>query len=119
MQMQDRPTIKTAIPKGRYQIGDYSATLLTEIDSPDARAYRYILAFVPDGQSVPRLYVCSESAMDPSQPRLCHLRVISEMLSEVVDSDPRWADADVFAEQALDIGAQALGLSKLGIVKLV
>ncbi|WPL17184.1 hypothetical protein Thiowin_02180 [Thiorhodovibrio winogradskyi] len=117
--MQDRPTIKTAIPKGRYQIGDYSATLLSEIESPDVRAYRFILAFVPDGQREPRFYVCSESAADPSQPRLCHLRVVSETLSEIVDSDPRWADADIFAEQALELGAQALGLSKQQIIKLL
>ncbi|EIC21056.1 hypothetical protein [Thiorhodovibrio frisius] len=117
--MQDRPTIKTAIPKGRYQIGDYSATLLSEIESPDARTYRYILAFVPDGQREPRLYVCSESAADPAEPRLCHLRVVSETLSEVVDSDARWADADVFAEQALELGIQALGLSKQQAVKLL
>lgn len=117
--MQDRPAIKTAIPKGRYQIGDYSVTLLTEIDSPDARAYRYILAFVPDGQREPKLFVCSESAADPGQPRLCHLRVISETLSEVVDSDACWADAEVFAKQALELGAQALGLSQQQIVKLL
>lgn len=117
--MENRPSIKTAIPKGRYQIGDYSATLLTEIDSEDARAYRFILAFVPDGQREPRLYVCSEAAGDPAQPRLCHLRVVSETLAEVVDSDARWADADVFVEQALELGIQALGLSRQQMVKLL
>jgi hypothetical protein len=117
--MQDRPTITTAIPKGRYQIGDFSATLLTEVQSPDARRYRYILAFVPDGQREPRFYVCCESSADPANPRLCELRVVSEALSEVVDSSERWADADLFAEQALELGVQALGLSKQQIVKLL
>lgn len=117
--MQDRPTITTAIPKGRYQIGDYSATMLTDIQSPDARQYRHILAFVPDGQREPRFYVCCESATDPASPRLCNLRVVSEALSEVVDSSERWADADAFAEQALELGVQALGLSRQQIVKLL
>jgi hypothetical protein len=117
--MQNRPTITTAIPKGRYQIGDHSATLLGDIQSPDARAYRLILAFVPDGQREPKFYVCCESAGDPAQPRLCHLRVVSEMLSEIVDTDTRWADADLFVEQALELGVQALGLSKQQIMKLL
>lgn len=117
--MQDRPTITTAIPKARYQIGDYSATLLSEVQSPDARSYRYILAFVPDGQREPRFYVCCESASDPARPRLCDLRVVSEALTEVVDSSERWADAEAFADQALELGVQALGLSKQQIVKLL
>lgn len=116
--MQDRPKISAAMPKRRYRIGQYSATLLADIDSADARAYRYILAFVPEGQREPRLYVCSESAMATDQPQRCHLRVISETLSDVVDSDPRWADAEQFAEQALRLGAQALGLSQLEVVAL-
>ena len=48
--MQDRPTIATAIPKRRFQIGDYSASLLGEVESNDRRHYRYILALVPTGE---------------------------------------------------------------------
>ena len=53
--MQDRPVIRTAIPKRRYQIGPYSASLLGEIESGDARAYRYILAFVASGKREPEV----------------------------------------------------------------
>ena len=57
--MQDRPVIRTAIPKRRYQIGPYSASLLGEIESGDARAYRYILAFVASGKREPEVYICA------------------------------------------------------------
>ncbi|MBK1648599.1 hypothetical protein [Rhabdochromatium marinum] len=117
--MQDRPTITTAIPKGRYQVGEYFATLLSDIQSPDARTYCYILAFVPEGQREPKLYVCSESGGDPAHPRCCNLRVVSEMLSEVVDQDECWSDAEVFTEQALTLGTQALGLSRQSVIKLL
>jgi len=118
--MQDRPVIKTAIPRHRYQVGDYAASLLGEVESGDARVYRYILAFVPMGKREPELYVCVE----PAPPReradgAYRLRVVSEVLSEVVDSDDRWGDLETFAEQALKLGAQALGLQRERVVRLM
>jgi hypothetical protein len=117
--MQNQPQINTAIPKGRYKLGDYAATLLGDIESRDARQYRYILAFVPDGQREPKLYVCSEPVADPAQPRLCNLRLVSDTLTEVLDTSERWADADEFARQALEVGAQALGLQAQQAIKLL
>jgi len=118
--MKDKPVIKTAIPKRRYQIGDFSASLLGEIESGDARSYRYILAFVPLGSREPTLYVCAEHAppAESAQGRY-RLRVINEVMSEVVDTADQWGDLDAFAEQGLKLGAQALGLQREQPVRLL
>ena len=105
--MQDKPVIETAIPKRRYQIGDYGATLLGEIQSGDPRAFRYILAFVPMGppaQSADGRY---------------RLRLINEAMSEVMDSGDQWGDQDVFADQAVRLGSQALGLQREQVMRLL
>ena len=93
--MQDRPTIKTAIPKRRYQLGDHSASLLGEIESGDARHYRYILA-VRTGEREPVLYVCA--ALAERADGAYRLRVVSELMTEVVDTNDRWGELDAFAE---------------------
>ena len=118
--MQDRPTIKTAIPKRRYQLGDHGASLLGEIESGDARHYRYILAFVRTGEREPVLYVCAEQTPPAERADGAYrLRVVSELMTEVVDTDDRWGELDAFAEQALKLGAQMLGLQQANIVKLM
>jgi len=118
--MQDRPTIKTAIPKRRYQIGDFGVSLLGEIESGDLRSYRYILAFVQTGQDQPSFYVCAEHQPPAAtgQGRY-NLRVINDVMSEVVDASDAWGDLDAFAEQGLKLGAQALGLQQEQVLRLM
>jgi hypothetical protein len=118
--MHDRPAIKTAIPKGRWQLGDYGATLLGEIESGDGRSYRWILAFVRQGQREPGLYVCAERP-PPGEgaPGDLVLRAVCESFCETLDRDPRWADRETFADQALKVGAQALGLQRERQVRLM
>lgn len=118
--MQDRPQIKTALPKRRYQIGDHAATLLGEIDSADERSYRFILALVPMGEQEPVLYVTSELA--PAERRgqgAYDLRVISAHLSDVLDTADRWESLDQFADQAIDLAQQVLGLRNQQVIKLM
>jgi len=118
--MQDRPVIKTAIPKRRYQIGDFSASLLGEVETGDGRNYRYILAFVQMGHAQPSLYVCSEHA-PPAQADdgRYGLRVINEVMSEVVDTADRWGDLDAFAEKGIQLGVQALGLRQEQVLRIM
>lgn len=118
--MQERPKIKTALPKRRYQIGDHAATLLGEIESDDPRQYRFILALVPMGEQEPVLYVTSEPA--PAERRgqgAYDLRIISEGLTDVLDTADRWQSLDQFADQALDLAQQMLGLRQHQVVKLM
>lgn len=118
--MQERPVVKTAIPKRRYQVGSHSASLLGEVESGDAHQYRYILAFVPAGQREPVFYVCAEpSAPAERADGAYRLRIVGELMSEVVDTDDRWGDLESFAEQALKLGQQALGLQQTPVTRLM
>jgi hypothetical protein len=118
--MQERPIIKTAIPKRRYQVGRHVASLLGEVESGDGRSYRYILAFVPQGQGEPVLYVCSEPTPPAERADGAYrLRVVSEAMTETLDTDDGWGDLDRFAEQALKVGTQMLGLPESGVVRLL
>lgn len=110
--MSQFPNIRTAIPKRRYQVSDFSATLLGEIDSDDPVSYQYILAFVPMGESKPTFFVCSEKV--PPKDRAdgaYRLRVINSAMSEVMDQSDSWGDIDNFADQGLQLAQQALGLT--------
>lgn len=109
--MQERPAINTAIPKRRWQLGDFAATLLGDIDSDDPQRYRWVLALVAMGEREPSLYVTAEETppADHADGRY-QLRVISDSLTDVVDTHDRWGDIDIFAEQALDLARQVLGL---------
>jgi hypothetical protein len=118
--MQDRPLIKTALPKRRYQIGDYAASLLGDIESSDGRRYRYILALVPMGEQEPVLYVtCEQAAAERRSQGGYDLRLISAQLTDLMDTADRWANVDSFADQAIDLAQQLLGLRNQQVVKLM
>jgi hypothetical protein len=117
--MQNRPLIRTAIPKRRYRVGRYFVTLLGDIESSDERCYRYILAFVLDGQSDPVVYVCAEVTPPPQQADGAYqLRVMTEKRAEVVNIADRWGDLEIFATQALNLGMQLLRLQQALIERL-
>ena len=110
--MSQFPNIRTAIPKRRYQISDFSATLLGEIESNDPANYQYILAFVPMGEAKPNFFVCSEKVQPKDRADGAYrLRVINSAMSEVMDQADSWGDIDAFADQALQLAQQALGLT--------
>ena len=118
--MQDQPIIKTAIPRRRYQVGTHLATLLGEIESGDARQFRHLLAFVPQGQSEPTLYVCAQVSAPAERAEGAYsLVVVGEVISEVVDRDDCWGDLETFTTQALKLGQQALGLRQVQINRLL
>lgn len=111
--MSSFPKIKTAIPQRRYQYGDYGVTVLGEIESGDERDYQFVAAFVKDGESRPRLYVVSERLPPGQRDRGSHaLRVINSAMDELMDVDSRWAGLADFSHQALQMGAQMLGLEQ-------
>lgn len=111
--MSELPKIQRAIPKRRYQVGEYGVTLLGEIESPDPVDYVHLLAFVREGESQPTLFVCAERCPPAERDAGSHrLRVINRAMSEVIDTSDRWRDPDAFADEALQVGMQALGLSQ-------
>jgi len=120
MPVQQRPQIRTAIPKRRYRLDRHELTLLGEIDSGDARQWRYLLAFVPEGQREPVLFVGAEPAPPAERDQgAWRLRVIGDFLDDDLGCDDRWGELDCFADQALAIGARILGLEPARVERLL
>ena len=118
--MSEFPKIDRAIPKKRYQLGEFGVTVLGEIESSDIPSYHYIMAFVPDGKNEPVLYVSSEKTPPNKRSDGSHqLRVINQAMSEVMDINDQWRDLEVFAAEALKLGAQMLSLGDEQAVPLM
>ena len=79
--MPSFPVIRTAIPKRRYRVGDHNVTVLGEVESGDGISYRWIMAFVQDGQPRPGLFVCAEKNR-PGEGAAYRLRVVNAAMSE-------------------------------------
>jgi hypothetical protein len=117
--MSDFPVIRTAIPLHRYQAGDYQATLLGEIESGDRSDYRFILAFIEQGQNEPSFYVCCERNRPPDPPGgAWRMRLVNSAMSEVLDAADEWRNADAFAADALEVAGQALGFAPESVQRL-
>ena len=101
------PKINTAIPKRRYQLGDFGITVLGEVQSGDDLDYRYVFAVVQDGHTDPALYVVA-IRQPGSQDDI--LRLIAPNMERDLDSSPAWRDLDHFCEQGISVVQQLLGL---------
>lgn len=106
------PKINRAIPRKRFQVGEYSVTVLGEVESPDIASYQFIMAFVADGKQEPALYITSEKTPPKDRHEGSHrLRVINSAMSEIMDTADHWKDIDTFTPEAMKLGMQILGLS--------
>ncbi len=112
----DRPRITTAIPRRRYQIGDYVVTVLGDIESPDPATYRYILAAVKEGEGQPSLYVTAERRRRGEFDY--RLRLIMEGFSDVMAEADEYGDLDVFCDMAIGVLRKALRLTDEEAVRL-
>ena len=111
--MSSFPKIRTAIPQRRYQYGDFTVTVLGEVESGDTRDYQYVAAFIRDGDAQPQLFVVSQRLPPGEREKGSHaLRVINSAMDEVMDIDARWARLGEFTDQALQMGSQLLGLEQ-------
>ena len=107
----DAPKIQTAIPQRRYQLGEYQAVLLGEVESGDGRRYQYILALVRGGESAPRCFVTAERAPRERRAEGSHvLRLVTEAFVEELGASDAWRDLDAFADEALTLAARTLGI---------
>jgi len=113
------PTIQTAIPKQRYQLGPYQAVLLGEIESPDPVRYRFILALVREGESQPSVFItCEKNVRAQAQQGSHRMCIISEHVNEVLGSSDDYKEADAFATAALVAATRALGLTHPTVLRL-
>ena len=118
--MSEFPVIRTAIPQRRYRAGDYQVTLLGEIDSGDGIDYRFILAFIEQGQGRPSFYVCCERNRPPDpEGGAWRMRIVNSTMSEVLDASDEWRNVDAFASDAMEVAAQALGFAQEDVQRLM
>ena len=107
----DAPKIQTAIPQRRYQLGEYQAVVLGDIESGDARRYKYILALVRAGETKPRCFITAERATRERRAEGSHvLRLVTEAFAEELGAADSWGDMDAFAAEALTLAARTLGI---------
>ncbi len=104
------PSIVTAIPKRRYQYGEFNITLLTEITSHDPIAYLYIAAVLQEGKTAPEVYITCEpiSGQDSDSYKI---RVLSADQEHTVNEGSQWGKEQAFCDFALQGVAQMFELS--------
>ncbi len=102
------PRFSTAIPKRRYQIGDFSAVVLGDVESTDDITYRYIFALVQEGTTEPSFYVLS--IRRPSADGDYLLKVVAPSMERELDTSDAWRDLDIFTDQAISLAQQVMGL---------
>lgn len=108
--MEEKPAIATAIPRRRYRLGEFTVTVLGDIDSKDGRDYRYIAAVICGQDPEPGLYLTAEAG-GPEEKGGLAMRLIMQDGAEVLDRSERWADLDAFVDEALRIITRMLKLT--------
>ena len=110
--VKERPTIRTAIPKRLYRLGEFDVTILDEIESGDGRDYRYVLAVIRKGESEPGMYLTCEPNPGGSgvEGRLAMRLVLGDGAQFVAGSD-RWSDLDAFVREGLQMAQTVLDLT--------
>ena len=102
-----KPSISTAIPLRRYKFGEFTLTVLGDVESPDERKYRYILAVIQGENPEPGLYVTAERG---SGEKLT-MRVMMSDGEEVIGHSDQWRDLDKFTDESINIVSRVLDLS--------
>ena len=114
------PNIKTAIPKRRYVVGEFSAVLLADIESGDPNRYWFIFAAVREGEQQPLMYVICERAQRAQRDQGSHrLRVLTGNTERELGVSDRWRDEETFAEEALDIVRKTLMLTDETVARIL
>ena len=107
--MKEKPGIATAIPRRRYRLGEFTITVLGDIESTDGRAYRFIAAVIRGQDPEPGLYLTAEPGGDGQEE--LDLRIIMRDGSEVLDRATSWSDLDTFVEEVIRIVSRVLQLT--------
>ena len=103
-----KPAFKTAIPKRRYKLGEFSIVVLGEVESEDDIDYQYILAVVQGQDPEPGLYITAEKAATRGEGY--SMRVSMKDGAEVIGSSAEWGSLDPFTDEALGIVSRMLNL---------
>lgn len=104
------PHIQSAIPKKRYQYGEFTITLLTDIQSEDSPDYLYLMAAVREGNAQPEVYITCETIMQDGA-RTYQVRVLSDQQEHIISTQLQWGNEKAFCEFALEGISQMFELS--------
>ena len=104
------PKIQTAIPLRRYKYGEYTATLLGEINSSDGTNYRFLMALVKDGGTDPEVYITHEETAAGSADRY-QTRVLTADNEHIINQQAEALNQTAFSDFALNGIQQMFGLS--------
>lgn len=104
------PKIQTAIPLRRYKYGEYTATLLGEINSSDGVNYCFLMALVKDGGTNPEVYITHEETAAGSAARY-RTQVLTADAEHTIDQQPQALNQAAFCDFALNGIQQMFGLS--------
>ncbi len=102
-----KPSILTAIPLRRYKFGEFTLTILGDIETQDEVSYRYILAVVQGDDPEPGLYLTAEHGAGED----LAMRVMMRDGEEVIGHSGEWRKLDKFVDEAIKIVSQLLNLS--------
>lgn len=108
--MEHKPGIRTAIPKRRYRLGEFTLTVLGDIESSDGIDYHYIMAVIQGQDPEPGMYITAERPDAPGGRELV-MRLVMRDGSEVIGSSAQWISLDMFTGEAIEIVSRILNLS--------
>ena len=102
-----KPGIQTAIPVRRYRYGEFTLTVLGEIESSDDIRYVWVMAVIQGQDPEPGLYLTAEQAAGSGY----DMRIIMQDGEELIGSSEQWADLDAFFEEAVKVVSRVLNLT--------
>ena len=105
-----KPGIVTAIPKRRYQLGEFSLVVLGEIESNDNRDYGYIMAVVQGTDPEPGIYITAERSHETGSDGYV-MRLVMRDGEDIIGSSQAWHDLDAFADEAIGVVSRILNLT--------
>jgi len=103
----DKPVITTAIPLRRYRLGEFTLTVLGDIESPDDCNYRYFMAVIRSDDPEPGLFISAEEGEGDD----LVMRIMMHDGNEVIGRSGEWRDVSVFTDKAISIVSRVLNLS--------
>jgi len=103
----NKPGIVTAIPVRRYSFGEFTLTVLGEIDSSDGIRYAYVMAVIQGQDPEPGLYITAEQGASS----VWDMRLIMRDGEELIGHSAQWKNLDVFVDEAVRVVSQVLDLS--------
>ena len=102
-----KPGIVTAIPVRRYSFGEFTLTVLGEVESSDGIRYAYVMAVIQGQDPEPGIYITAEREAGS----VCDMRLVMRDGAEIIGRSEQWNNLDMFVEEAVRVVSQVLNLS--------